>query len=1420
MERIKKEIDKIGNAYKGFFDEQLEELRQSLKNYEVFIKKNFLNGGDLTTFDSPTSEILLSSSVQIQEGKVFWNPLEGVNLDYFNYLSSQLNVNNLAYIMPHLKASIKNFPAEFFLDKMILIDRIVRVLENLTIEKYPEILRLLSQLVTSMKLRWIESKKYLKVENEFEMSMKSEISSIMAIVSQCIDHYSHEKLNIIEHFELLKELFYLSLNLADYTLKTGNFDSKHLSEFLESFARLTKLSRHKAVKDKKNSILHRITYINCLLVINSFEGMLTKEITDKQKCLIFELDAAVLNASLQISHSKLYNLILINRKYIIDEDVNLRVFLIFRDYFNPVVKILQNHLELNAEEIIREGEIALHTIRIHQSQELVDLLLKSINKFCKSSAINAKILESAETIYLRLLCIEILEIKLQTYQNLREQICKFAQSYGAGYTGNLISVIGIPLIPEIIAEVLCFGMFDKNDQIRENSFLFLSTLFRMQVICPQALPSAVKIIRPILPLTPCLFGIKNNNIGIFAYDVLQENSSFEPNDLISGIARFLYSDNLRIQGEAKKNLLRRIGYDLDMVEIVPANFCIVKECFVRSINLPSGSTFDEEGYLAISTLLKTMDRSTDQLQMLLTQMNILMDSVKFCQRSHDDNLWVYFVGELGRYHLHNKQVRQLTISILMKWSLLHLEFRLYLSGEMNVLKFLIDTLIKFQDDDQIKTKASTFLFLLLFSEFIVTNEKCVSMPKILKNVQCPFKYETHWDLSPHNLRSVLEENVETIPEEDDSEVLEMFMRFLRINFNCLWNRWDVGGTINLEHEDALPIPEKLLLTIEDSDELLQMKQTGIINFFIEHLDNVTTFDDKMQILQQLEGSLIMFAGDKIKSTIGIEKRLARCWHYRVNSEENSQILRQSLKIFRIIMKSLKNEQIVDFAQHEFFTNILTLSNEQYDEETFTEVMKTFEKFVKLCVESEKILKLMPKNYFDNFFLSVNNQIFKNVMKNDEWSDVKKIAQVKPLLRLFCECLNLISIPADAIFHSFEKFTEVIPKIFKNHVNHVKESTRIFIHSDILRLIFDILLKLATLIGTQDTNFTKWDSDIFKRLQFWSNGESRTLKHYPWLIFAALTYKKNNFDSFNKNFNEAVKIPFIQSSIDTLLTTAVVYPLLEQDQNAIVAVLRNIITNSAESLNSNLTAKIIDRLIALKNFTALCTMIKTLILNNIECVVQIAKSRNLIKYLMDFQSISIDQVDEAKLNDLANRFETLTICYKYKPLKEHVADVLTHQVPSRYILLLNDCNKPRNAVHTKFDIMTIDLIIILIQSDSGIMRLSNMFKVPNVIDQFLMLSHEMMIESQKPNHIKLMLEFWCNVFDASVNFSSTAIDSVGSHFLDLPKYKKITKKPHGEFIECNLKRASLAIDLLFLQVVSTFNATYSKTSKESKMMKFS
>lgn len=655
-----------------------------------------------------------------------WINLEGENLEIFNALEVKLlsykKKDQIQSALNFLRATISDFPPEFYLQPPNILEILIDVLPNVALKNSIEIIELIHFIIKGLKDRDLEARK-----NQLSfIPVKKYMNRILQMLTNFFErfHDNFDAARLPHQQEILNSIHLVLFDVADFVKETQNVCDIYLNELMNMISKAARDFREAYAKAKDNSALYRVNYIVELYLINAFVSVIDVDnilTYCENNIWEYECDLALLDWPLR-SHVEIFNLIKSNRNDIIADDNDMKLLICdIKKTWTPIANLFRNWKSMPDEDVIMSGLKCVDIIRILRSSELVEVLLKAIDRCSSRFNTNNHIKEAAEEIFLRLLSIEILEVKLKTYALARESIQKRLSDDQDEKLkdSDLCFVIGIPISTEIITEILCFGYSNENTEICNHAKIILFALLRAKIVFPNHWTQLLQFIKPVLPLAPGLFKT-DQKLGFFAFDIFHEHSGFDKHELNRAFIRFLFCEHPKAREMAKIKLLENLNvneYTSEFIEIVPNDFCILPDEKITKIDLMNPNLgYDQETYQKIKDVLQTCKHEDAKIiKTVLLQLNSLMNSMKFCQKSHDDNLWIHLILTLDMGFPNNFDIRRLVISILSKWAVTVSSFRIYLANEPTVMRFIINTLVYCQDDFAIKKLASFLLFMLSFS---------------------------------------------------------------------------------------------------------------------------------------------------------------------------------------------------------------------------------------------------------------------------------------------------------------------------------------------------------------------------------------------------------------------------------------------------------------------------------------------------------------------------------------------------------------------------------------------------------------------------------------------------------------------------------------------------------------------------------
>ncbi|XP_070500682.1 protein rotatin homolog [Chironomus tepperi] len=1319
----------------------------------------------------------------------FWVNLDGQNLDTFNYIDSQLLLYQdkiaLHKILKSLYIIISDYPPEFFLQPPNVLETFIDILPKTCNEHALEILKFIQFIINGLKERFIEARKQ---KLQF-MPIKKHMNKVIQMFTNFFETFNDNCLDI--HMELQQQrqnaIYTILFDMVDLVENTEDVCDIYLNELLNMMAKVVRGFRLAYIKSGPNSDIYRFNYIVLIYLINAFVSRINVENITKyseNNLWEFESDLALLDYTLSHSHPQIYNLIKNNRIQVLKDDKDMNLLLNINATWRPVVDLFQKWETFTDENIIVAGLKCLDTIRIHKSEELIDILFSAIEKCADKFNTNEELKTAAEEIILRLLSNEVPAIRLKAYAMARSCVQKKLTEDQDEKLKNmdLCAIIGIPLTTEIVTEILCFGYCDENETIYRHAKLIIFALLRSKVVFPNHWVRILETIRPVLPLAPCLYKT-DQKLGFFSFDVFHEHSGFDDYELNQAFVRFMFCTHQKAREMAKIKLLENLKvpeFTQDFIEIVPDNFCILQDSQVSDLQMPDKNVkFSAESYETVKKIIgeKKMIEEEELLQSVLLQLSVQMNSSYICKLSHNDNLWVYFVGNLDMKHPNNAVIRKLVINILYKWAVTISSFRIYLSNEPSVLQFLIKTLIYFQDDVPLKIQTCSLLFLLSFSDFIVTNEKTISLPKFLNNLHCPFKFEVHWTESPFNKVTQLEWLFEALEiQNENMDIQEITLSYMRYTFGAVWFEKDtesklMSSTLETDmyykglNSKTLKLPKCLILTEKDNkfkeDTTVSLITSNISKVF----ETVKTVRDLERQLSKISCLMMMPSMNTKSFTVEMMKRMKKYVQY---ADDHCDVQKAMLVKCIAIYQNL----FIPWMSHE--TVVITLinnplllvfkktnQNQKIDENVYIQMLYFINAVVKECESkkdwTDKIIFNFNKHHKihfpSNLIEKLCEHLFDVAMTDKAWNDLTKVPSVKVIYTLIRNVLRIMPIELDEKYVNeiFGKFVSSSRAFLKAKKKNEKSG---FLNTYIINQIFAVIDALTSL----KYNFKINDED-YSTLFLWMKENQKVDKALIWSIIANLTRNKDSYDKFCEGFKDELNFTVWDMVFERIFDGNA---KSNYERRSLALVIGNFldhssISNQPKATNSKQQMKIIIKLLDQKPicYETMSFVVKKMIQNKVPEVAEIVKQRNMIEKVLN--------------NDLDN-LDMILMCHSYDELQEHVIDVVTNisdkglrdlmmrieNPTSEKAIKAKKCNE-----YKRMNNNILNILLILMSSSIGIDKIRKIFIYDNSFNEtfnFAILSG--LSTKNTPNEIVFYIRFLITLLNA---YSSNKHDILTSMF---------------------------------------------------------
>lgn len=1308
-----------------------------------------------------------------------WIHLEKPDLDIFNSIAAnfvQYKEEELLKIGFDFLYKTKNdYPPEFYIQNPHIFGTLLEIFPKVPNIFAIEIINFVRFVLNGLKNRFVEI-----TDQKCEyIPIKKHVNSIIEVLTTFFKNIENSNIalpDLLKKQELLNAIYFLIFDIISYIEETQNVCDIYLNEFFNSMAIATKIFRVAPKYDGKNPNRYRNNYIILIYLINALVSAIkSQNITKYSENNIWEYehDMAVLDVTINLSHKQVYQFIKKSRNDSCMGDKDMQLLLEISRLWDPVVNIFQNWETLSDEEILSHGLKAIDTIRIYKSIEFVELMFRTIVRASSKQSKDQTIQNAAEEIFLRLLSIDVLEIRSIFYSLVKDSVQKMMIDDRGSTTNdfNLCLIVGIPLTTEIVTEVLCFGFTSTDEQIHKNAKLILFSFLRAKIIFPNYWSQILEIIRPVLPLMPCIFSV-DHKIGCLAYDIFNLSSGFDQTELNLSYARFLFCNHAKTRDISKFRLLENLNeYSNDFIGIVPNDFCIIPENQVQDLQMPNKSVgYDKDAYKITSEMLKSGHNDKELLPTTLLHLSILMNSSELCKLAHDDNLWIFFIPDLDMGFPNNEVIRKLTIDILYKWVVSIPTFRIYLSNEPSVLKFLINTLTHFQDDVQIKKQASILLFLIVFSDFIVLNEKSISLPKFLASLQCPFKSQKHWTESPFDKISQLEWLFGTMEgKEDHYDIKNITRTYFSHTFAQAWFHYDdklLLQNINSENmyykhcsKNTLKVPEKISLSKHDCELIKEFTTERFIQSICKQLENLTDIKAMDELHHRVVCSTMLPNINFYPFAESLRKRIKKYAKYSNDCENTKkQLFLQLINLYQQIIPCLEDDQIASIlGKKEIF--ITSFYNTPKEDKAYIHILNLINSIFALC-ESRKQLagalsKTLNANQSSEFVEKLFNHLFETSLENESFKIISTTIR---------NVLHTLQVTLDEAFinSTFDKLLTLSKKFLKPKRSEKSNHQ----YSYALNQIFTIIHQLTNMSLKIELK-----AEHYSTLFLWLSDQKTTFKFILFLIIFKLTSRRSHFIEFCRGFHNSTRISFFN-----MLATIVWEHKIStaNEQKALGLIIGNFLDHVLESNKKELDIMneknqvVLAIMFLCEKVTFIETtsyMVRKMLQNNIPEVVATVKHRRILENIMK--------------NDL-KQLNTILLCYSNFALKEHTKDII-HDIDFSTLIKIFSVGKEINGTvldeeqkriieYTKIEKDILQILSIFNSSEHGSEIIFNLISTSEyLLENLLLTIFEGLKLSNNPNDIKFHMQFLISILDGALDTSAS------SNFFDDSETSRITKR---------------------------------------------
>lgn len=917
-ERIVKEIFKIKNLltsteHKNLTDEIFELIKtinsQVLEIEALQNRTQFNNSTiDVETIDLTAIEEALDDCIDYDFIKC-WDMPSPVEMESINNVKISLNPdsdsNDLAHALKFVKAGIKDYPAEYFLQPPYLYRSLLKLIESSNVEN-TEILRVLIDLTKSLQRRVI----YRQIAKTYCWNKNDDISSynqikiskfcsenILKILNFMKEMSCEENLyEMTQCFNLITELIYLTKdnNLQSdviFTILTelGNF----AFYFRKTSVEFSTRSQYITSMNLIGTLLETSNFINRKKIVDSeievqlksgrkynpidFQSISLTDFSESldDKNWMHELQICLVDYPLMKIFPKIYEKISKAVEILkSSESYQITTLLNCHKDLEIVAGILRQSTKFSDYDLVMNGSICIDSLCLHQSEELIELLFKAVTNLVPQFDGNSKLKESGENLLLRLLANSNIDCKRLVYRLCEEKVKYFMSSVRDGETmlGKSYSTdnqkcksFGIPLNVDIIREIICFGYRNEDTKIHCYSETILLMIINGKIILGKYYENISELIIPLLPLLQCLTD-PTTKLGKAVLQMFKSNTDLTEIQILQANIRFLFSQNPTVRDEAISSIIEFLvtsdpnnSFHPNINHIADTIFNTV--CFLDKpydVNKRVMHSADISAVEPLLEIMRSKDVEPSIRKTTLIQLNVMAEDRMIHPIIQRENGYVLALAAIQNgLSVENtfdyQEIVQPAIGIIFKMCLNFSDYRELLIDDLTFHFFLLKSLFLFNDFIAFRSDCVSTLFLLAFHDFVIGNRE-ISLPNLFKQLKVPFVCKYHWETSPFDKKSSLDELLlySTLIDENDNQNKRkpyinkaIIWQYLRISFATMWfngfnNIFDCVKKCKKEYENK---SEKL----DYSD--LPMNLTTVDESGVVDLCGVLEFNKELHVTQ-------------------------------------------------------------------------------------------------------------------------------------------------------------------------------------------------------------------------------------------------------------------------------------------------------------------------------------------------------------------------------------------------------------------------------------------------------------------------------------------------------------------------------------------------------------------------------------------
>ncbi|CAG9862356.1 unnamed protein product [Phyllotreta striolata] len=535
---------------------------------------------------------------------------------------------------------------------------------------------------------------------------------------------------------------------------------------------------------------------------------------------------------------------------------------------SATVKFLKDHKNLAAIECFQLANDALPSVEFHKD---FDFLKFFVDLCVETYSLVSEDLTMVTVIEETVLCLlnhSMDEVKQEMYRLCHKTAVSYIGPKLNDTTGVVGSQVQFLLTSRILVEIACYGLDSENYNVQKYALEILTYILKCKLIVSETIWN--KIIQALVPALPIIICQLTKNCILYKSvaslvdpDVAAQSCLPAVSMLKSNI-QFLFLEDPSLRDEAFSRICWLLSSQEKARELLPGFNALYDTSLVGIFRskkmLDLNKMRRTEHFYQPSSLHQVLEviNSCNVEPVIkrsaLNQISVMMEDTLLHQIFLDAG-GVKLVVNIMKSALTEKDYNDYpdsfvpVVSILKNLCLYHNNVREELSGNEEVLYFILRGLFLFFTEERLKQDAVILLLLLIFKDLIwgSPSRANFSLPKIVvENMNLPFVCNAHWSVSEYTKCSLKDKitsdrwSLCSIQIQWNAEIFGGFDKLMK---------WD--EILYQDHSSAYNFVEFLKLSKYDLKCIKNSSINYCISLFLTDIQNATSHCSVIQALDNL-----------------------------------------------------------------------------------------------------------------------------------------------------------------------------------------------------------------------------------------------------------------------------------------------------------------------------------------------------------------------------------------------------------------------------------------------------------------------------------------------------------------------------------------------------------------------------------------